>query len=463
MNKRPLFCLALMTLFALWFNATLPLHFDEAYYWLWSQRLAASYFDHPPMIAWLLWLVQVFGKSEWVLRLVPAACMTTAGFLLYRLAKRAFGEAVAERALMLYLFLPLTQLGYLLAVPDAPLALGWILLMSAGYEAAFGVHWRRAMLLAGAAAGFALLAKYTAVVAVLSLLVFFALSPMRERLLSTAFLGATLVAVLVFSPVVYWNYQHDWASFRFQLAHGVAAEKVFQPVYLLEFIGGQLAVGGIFVALALFYLALRYWRAHFSQPKLLFFWCFSMVPIGFFMQAAAFKRSAANWPAPAFLAGCVLVAYWSLHLNWRRWYRAALVFGVLLLVVAKLPECLPFLPEKAVPKQRFLGYKEAIQALPDKHPEAWLADSYKAAGLLAYYGGRLDVDVVNADRPSMFDYWRTETELPARALVVTSRDKREAVAGYYRQVAVLPAGGARFGFDKQGFFLYQCEGPQRGR
>ncbi len=463
MKQRPLFFLALMALFSLWFNATLPLHFDEAYYWLWSQHLAASYFDHPPMIAWLLWLVQVFGKSEWVLRLVPACCMTVTGFLLYRLAKRSFGEAVAERALLLYLFLPLTQLGFLLAVPDAPLALGWVLLMSAGYEAAFGARWRRSMLLAGAAAGFALLAKYTAVVAVLSLFVFFLFSPVRARLLSVSFLGSAALAALVFSPVLYWNYQHDWVSFRFQLAHGVAAEKVFQPAYLLEFVGGQLAVGGVFTALALFYLAFRYWRQHFAQPKLLFFWCFSIIPIGFFMQAAAFKRGAANWPAPAFLAGCVLVAYWSLRLNWHRWYKAALAFGVLLLVVAKLPECLPFLPEKVVPKQRFLGYKEAITALPAAHPEAWLADSYKAASLLAYYGGRLDVDVLDSDRPSMFDYWRKEAALPERALFVTSRDKREAAATYYRQVTALPSGGARFGFDKQGFFLYQCEGLQRGR
>ena len=32
----------------------LPLSADEAYYWLWSKHLAAGYFDHPPMIAWLI-------------------------------------------------------------------------------------------------------------------------------------------------------------------------------------------------------------------------------------------------------------------------------------------------------------------------------------------------------------------------------------------------------------------------
>ncbi len=31
-----------------------PLTNDEAYYWEWSRRLAAGYFDHPPAIAWLV-------------------------------------------------------------------------------------------------------------------------------------------------------------------------------------------------------------------------------------------------------------------------------------------------------------------------------------------------------------------------------------------------------------------------
>ncbi|MFN5154505.1 MAG: glycosyl transferase, partial [Gemmatimonadota bacterium] len=36
------------------FAATVPLVPDEAYYWTWSRHLAGGYFDHPPMIAWLI-------------------------------------------------------------------------------------------------------------------------------------------------------------------------------------------------------------------------------------------------------------------------------------------------------------------------------------------------------------------------------------------------------------------------
>src|SRR5437764_11809052 len=35
---------------------------DEAYYWLWGQHPALSYFDHPPLHAWALWAMSmIFG------------------------------------------------------------------------------------------------------------------------------------------------------------------------------------------------------------------------------------------------------------------------------------------------------------------------------------------------------------------------------------------------------------------
>src|SRR5215217_3462094 len=33
-----------------------PLIPEEAYYWMYAQHPAMSYFDHPPMVAWVIWL-----------------------------------------------------------------------------------------------------------------------------------------------------------------------------------------------------------------------------------------------------------------------------------------------------------------------------------------------------------------------------------------------------------------------
>jgi len=47
-------CIFALLVLRAFMAAQLPLSADEAYYWLWSLHPAAGYFDHPPMIAWLI-------------------------------------------------------------------------------------------------------------------------------------------------------------------------------------------------------------------------------------------------------------------------------------------------------------------------------------------------------------------------------------------------------------------------
>src|SRR3954466_830296 len=56
------------------FAPTFELFPQEAYYFLYSQHLALSYFDHPPVLALVLRLfTDLLGKSELSLRLPPLA------------------------------------------------------------------------------------------------------------------------------------------------------------------------------------------------------------------------------------------------------------------------------------------------------------------------------------------------------------------------------------------------------
>ena len=48
--------LLLSALLGVWQVTTLPLFAQEAYYWCYAQHPALSYFDHPPMVAWMIWL-----------------------------------------------------------------------------------------------------------------------------------------------------------------------------------------------------------------------------------------------------------------------------------------------------------------------------------------------------------------------------------------------------------------------
>jgi hypothetical protein len=77
----------LATLVRLLFAFRLPLFPDETYYWEWSRRLEGGYFDHPPMIAWLM--------AAWPgLRFWPVIAGGVAGLATSAIARRpAGGEA----------------------------------------------------------------------------------------------------------------------------------------------------------------------------------------------------------------------------------------------------------------------------------------------------------------------------------------------------------------------------------
>ncbi|HEV2689202.1 MAG TPA: glycosyltransferase family 39 protein, partial [Bryobacteraceae bacterium] len=55
---------------------------DEAFYWTWTRHLSGGYLDHPPMIAYLMWLsTHTFGQMEWAVRL-PSVVMSLASLLI---------------------------------------------------------------------------------------------------------------------------------------------------------------------------------------------------------------------------------------------------------------------------------------------------------------------------------------------------------------------------------------------
>jgi len=53
-KKKVLILIAAIGIFRLIIAFTVQLGNDESYYWLYSQHLKTNYFDHPPMVAFLI-------------------------------------------------------------------------------------------------------------------------------------------------------------------------------------------------------------------------------------------------------------------------------------------------------------------------------------------------------------------------------------------------------------------------
>lgn len=192
---------------------------EEAYYWSYAQHPDTGYLDHPPMVAWLIWLsTTLLGDHELTVRLPSLLCWLATAFFIHRLTRRLYGPEAGWTAVGLLACLPVYAGVGLFMTPDAPLYACWggalYFLARALLE---GRH--RAWLGVGACLGLGMDSKYTIALLVPAVLLFLLL-PFRRRAWGILarpepWLGA-LVAAALFLPVILWNARHDWASFTFQ-------------------------------------------------------------------------------------------------------------------------------------------------------------------------------------------------------------------------------------------------------
>lgn len=205
---------------------------DETYYWMWSQNLAAGYYDHPPMVAWWVWAgTAILGDGPLGIRLLFVLNTVATSAAAWGIGRVLFTERIAWRAALWVNVTPLLGIAGLMATPDGPSVLFWtltVLALAAVARTERGGWW----LAVGALAGLGLVAKYTNLFLGLGIVLALILDPRLRRWFASPWLWAGgAIAVLVFLPVVVWNATHDWLSFRFQF--GRLGEARFTPVYLL--------------------------------------------------------------------------------------------------------------------------------------------------------------------------------------------------------------------------------------
>ena len=199
--------------FKLWLAAFFPLTGDEAYFLVWGLQPDLGYYDHPPMVGWLLALLARMSLSEWVLRLPVLLLPFILSGAIY-LALREADRRKAAYAALAFLLLPINVWNVFITT-DTPLVF---------FTFFSGFAWWKArrndsqalFVLSGVLLGLAFLSKYFAVLLALVYLVdALAAPPGRRAVRGLIFACAAATPFVLLN--LWWNYGHCWANLMFNL------------------------------------------------------------------------------------------------------------------------------------------------------------------------------------------------------------------------------------------------------
>ena len=378
-----------------------PLTFDEAYYWMWSKSLAGGYYDHPPMVAFVIRLgTLIAGDTALGVRLVSILLALPMSWAVYEATAILFGSrrAAATSAILLNVTL-MAAVGTMIVTPDAPLLVSssFVLFSLAKVmESGRGAWW----LAVGVAAGAALLSKYTALFFGPAILIWLIVVPkLRRWLLSPWLYLGGLVAAAMFAPVVLWNADHHWVSFIKQM--GRARIEDFKPAFIAELIPTQIAFATPLVAIlgAMGLYALYQRRAGALPARALvnvMFWTI----VAYFVWHSLHARVEANWFAPIYPAFAIAAAVAANLVQWKarqqrtvnfclRWATPTGILMFALLIVQANTGVLSGYRRDATVRSVGVGWPELagqIEAVRARTGASCvLAPDYGTTGWLAFY------------------------------------------------------------------------------
>jgi hypothetical protein len=364
---------------------------DEAQYWFWAQHPALGYYSKPPLVAWLIALTTgLLGDSEFAIRLSAPLLHAGTAIFVYAIGTRLYDSRIGLWSALAYASLPGASISAFIISTDAPLLLLWAAALYAFIKARedSGRGWWLAV---GFACGLGLLAKYAMFYWIFSASGYVLLVRTERRHLRPL-LTAIGVALLIYSPNFWWNWNNGFVSYIHVKDNAGLDEALIHPDAFFEFFGSQFAVLGPLFFAGLIALAASPRTLAEPPARLLAF--FALPTLTMMLVVSFLSRANANWAAPAFVSATVLVVAWALRRGWRKLvvFSIALHLAAVAALFTGRDALMAFgveLPAKYDPLARLRGWRElgaTVGAALEAHPGFTLfADDRETLAALIYY------------------------------------------------------------------------------
>jgi hypothetical protein len=384
---------------------------DEGSYWYLSTRLEWGYYDHPPFLPLLIHLGRCIFAGELGVRFMGILLMCLGFYFLVRLV----GDKKPPAPYLYLILLSVPLLNYITVVvfPDTPLVA--VSMFYLYFYKRFLEHddWVSAAMM-GAMLSLMLYAKYHGI-----LVPAFVIASNPALLRSRKFYLSLCVAALLYAPHLYWQYAHDFVSFKYHL---VGRSMNFQVPYLTEFIGVQPLV----LCPALIFVPFVYKVKDRFERALQFI---IVGTLGFFLLAEAKGYVHFHWTSITLFPLIILgYRYYQTHSRKPLYFLAVPALVVIIVLRA-------YLAFKILPVNTFNGIDYFHQR------QAWADDIRAAAGtnpvifegqlreapLYSFYSGMQAIALyTDQNKKSQYDVWNEEDRLQGRNVVIVKRGNPEA-------------------------------------
>ncbi len=270
------------------------IHYDEAYYWVYSLNLDWGYFDHPPMVAVMARLGDVFFHSRLSIRFMS---ILMGVFVMWQVISYLKDDADNFWYLIAFVlsfpFISLHSAGFLL-LPDAPLVFFFMIYLLA-YRRLLTKNDTLSVLFFAFASAAMMYSKYHAAIIILLTI----LSNLK-LLKNYKFWLSGILAIALFLPHLYWQYEHQFPTFQYHLSDRGTG---FHISNLLTYLGSQIALSGILSGIFIVWLTFTYKVKNQFERTLQF------IAVGFwlFFLLSCLKGSVeAHWTASSMIAVIIL-------------------------------------------------------------------------------------------------------------------------------------------------------------
>lgn len=315
--RRLLILILISTVARMIIASVVELSNDEVYYYLYALDLQLNYFDHPPGVGVLMRIFtgDLFFTHEFFIRLGAIVCSAVGTFLIYRLGNILKNERTGWYAAILYTTgIYSSLIAGTFIIPDSPQVVLWLgallvmhtIILRADQQLNISfTQW----ISFGFLAGLSILCKVHGIFIWFGFGLYI-LIYQRSLLKDYRLYLSAVFTILIFSPIILWNVQNDFITYRFHSERVAVRESLVHLDYFAQTFVGQILYNNPINAVLMIIALVRLRTGYLAKRSSAFIITNSLPIILVVCIMSLFNALLPHWSGPGFVVLSLLAAAW---------------------------------------------------------------------------------------------------------------------------------------------------------